>query len=425
MFQNGKPQEIANCVWACAKLGMESPNLFRLMEERAEWLFKYGNQQEIASCIWACGTLGVESPNLFMLLDKRAEWLFEDAKPQEIANCAWACGALGLKSPNLFRLLDAHAEWLFENGNQQVIANCTWACGTLGMKCSNLFRLLDERAEMFVANGGSPQGLANCAWACAKLEIESPNLFRLLDEHAEWLVEHGSSQEIANCAYALAVLGSHSRGFFSALERCLNEFLADANSQDLCNVCYAIVVLHLSGVSQKDMLANLWKDLIARDIDDLPIEELKQVVYVQACASAFDMALASPSSVLQTQLDRVPFTTESSRFETTVSTTLWDIGFSHQCEISPFESIPGMLSIDLACVERRIAIECDGPSHYLSVAGDNEGNRLENGPTKAKRRLLQQLGWNVINLNWAEARQHQVSQEWLRSKLSDAGVVLL
>jgi hypothetical protein len=421
LFQNGKPQEIANCMWACAKLGVKSPTLFRLIEERAEWLFKNGNQQEIASCVWACGTLGIESPNLFKKLDERAEWLFHNAKPQEIANCTWACGTLGMKSPNLFRLLDARAEWLFDHGNQQVIANCLWACGTLEIKCLNLLKLLDERAELLV-DSGSSQGLANCAWACAKLGIQSPNLFRLLDEHAEWLVENGSSQEIANCAYALSVMGTRSHGFFSALERRLNGFLLDANSQDLCNVCYAIVVLDLRVASQSDMLANLWNDLLARQINERPIEELQQVLYVQAFASAFGTELTSPPSVLQTQLDRVPFTTESSRFEKTVSSTLLDMGFSHQQEISPFESIPGMLSIDLACADRRIAIECDGPSHYLSVPGEAE-DLIENGQTKAKRRLLQHLGWNVINLNWAEARQHDVSQEWLRGKLSNAGVV--
>ena len=75
-----------------------------------------------------------------------------------------------------------------------------------------------------------------------------------------------------------------------------------------------------------------------------------------------------------------------------------------------------------------IVIECDGPSHYLSTIDGAEKNR-ENGPTKAKRRLLQEIGWNVtnlswnvINLSWMEACEHQTSEEWVRAKLSEAGV---
>jgi RAP domain len=45
--------------------------------------------------------------------------------------------------------------------------------------------------------------------------------------------------------------------------------------------------------------------------------------------------------------------------------------------------------------------------------------KRENGSTKAKRRLLKQLGWNVINISWVE---YQMSEESVRVKLSEAGV---
>jgi hypothetical protein len=87
-------------------LCIESPNLFRLIDQRAEWMFENGDPQGIANCLRACGKLGIESPNLFQMLDLRAEWLIENWTPQNIANCAWACGSLGIESPNLFVLLD-------------------------------------------------------------------------------------------------------------------------------------------------------------------------------------------------------------------------------------------------------------------------------------------------------------------------------
>ncbi|KAI2493158.1 RAP domain [Fragilaria crotonensis] len=338
-----------------------------------------------------------------------------------MSNCVWACGTLGIKAPKLFRLLDEHAEWLMENGNSQCIANCVWACGTLRIEAPTLFKLLDHRADWLMENGNS-QCVSNCAWACGALGIEAPKLFQLLDHRAEWLMENGSPQCIANCAWALAVLGIHAPGFFSALDRCLNKFLADADFHQLCNVCYAITVLDHRYLNQGDLLHMLWSSLLDRKLDDLPDEALAQILYIQTFSSAYGIDLSSPPSDLQSKLVQYTFTTESSKFETNVSDTLLDMGFTHQREFSPLESIPGLLSIDIACPDRMVAVECDGPSHYLSIIGD--GTRREKGPTKAKRRLLQHLGWNVINLNWAESQEHKMSKEWLVGKLSEGGVEL-
>ena len=78
---------------------------------------------------------------------------------------------------------------------------------------------------------------------------------------------------------------------------------------------------------------------------------------------------------------------------------------------------------ELACEDRKIAVECDGPEHFLQVLG-NETLRVENGPTKAKCRILQILGWTVINLDRNEVINNQVNEQWLRDKLLDANVDL-
>ncbi|KAI2514298.1 endonuclease [Fragilaria crotonensis] len=456
MFEYGNPQEIANCIWAYGTLEIESPTLFRLLDQRADWLAGNLTSQGLANCIWACGKLGIISPSLFMLLDQRAEWLFENGTAQEIINCVWACGKLGIESPNLLRLLDENAErlvdggtpqdlsnsvwacaklgiksfnmlrlldhraeWLFEKGSPQNFVNCVWACGSLGVESPSLFRLLDQRAERIVRHL-TPQGLANCLWSCGKLGIKSPNLLHLFDERAEWLVKTGTPQEIANCAWALSVLGSQSLRFFASLDRCLNKFLDDSNSQNLCNVCYAIGILDLQ---QTSMLPKVWNALVERTTGDLPVDELIQILYVEACASAYGIELASPSPGLRRQLDQLSLPNTSSDFEQEISNALDDIGFSHQQGLSPFQFSPGLLAIDMACPDRMIAIEYDGPNHYVSIPGDSE-KRVENGPTKAKRRLLQQLGWVVINLNWMEAYRNQMSSEWVRAKLTEAGIAL-
>ena len=76
-----------------------------------------------------------------------------------------------------------------------------------------------------------------------------------------------------------------------------------------------------------------------------------------------------------------------------------EVGFHHECEVSPDSSISGgMLAIDFACPERMIAIEFDGPWHYLKAVGSGELTCIENGATKAKRRYLEAA--------WLDRRQH-------------------
>ena len=58
------------------------------------------------------------------------------------------------------------------------------------------------------------------------------------------------------------------------------------------------------------------------------------------------------------------------------------------------------LAIDMACRELNVAVECDGKCNFLTELepGAKENFGKENGRTLAKRRLLEKLGWKVVNL---------------------------
>jgi len=57
-------------------------------------------------------------------------------------------------------------------------------------------------------------------------------------------------------------------------------------------------------------------------------------------------------------------------------------------------------SLDLALPSSRIAIEVDGPTHFLLP--DGRGVRKPNGHTLLKRRLLAAAGWRVISVPFFE-----------------------
>ncbi|KAI2491572.1 hypothetical protein MHU86_22977 [Fragilaria crotonensis] len=110
----GDVRQLSTVVHAVAKMRLQPKHnasangimAFMVESEIVDWIFENGKPQEIANCVWACGALGIEAPALFNLLDQKADWFVDNATPQGVANCLWACGTLGIEAPNLFRSLD-------------------------------------------------------------------------------------------------------------------------------------------------------------------------------------------------------------------------------------------------------------------------------------------------------------------------------
>ena len=121
-------------------------------------------------------------------------------------------------------------------------------------------------------------------------------------------------------------------------------------------------------------------------------------------ASADQMSLKDAPPALLRSIEEVlkSKTTNPSKYEDKCSSLLHQIGFVHEREVSPFgnntAAAGAFLAIDFACTQQKIAVEYDGSSHYLKSLGSGPVVRAENGPTKAKRRLLQKMGWQVVNV---------------------------
>lgn len=126
----------------------------------------------------------------------------------------------------------------------------------------------------------------------------------------------------------------------------------------------------------------------------------------------------------------------TSKIQRDVSAALDRIGFDHVDEhvigldellendgVALTATAIDVISIDIASVEARIAIEVDGPAHYVadieSIPAEGgypkvNNGRLEyyfkmsddrhvlNGPTVLKKRLLEQMGWKTINIPFWE-----------------------
>ena len=100
-------------------------------------------------------------------------------------------------------------------------------------------------------------------------------------------------------------------------------------------------------------------------------------------------------------------------------------------EVSPFAGDKGaeLLKIDIAFEKERLALELDGPSHFLKSLEERgeEDDPRSNGPTKAKTRLMESLGWKVIRFSWLkrmelDKRPEQERREFWVKELGKLGV---
>ena len=431
LVEEGTPQAVANTAWACATLSFEAPQLFAEMESRSKWLVKEGNTQDAANTAWACATLGFEAPNMFAEIECQSKWLVEEGVPQAVANTAWACATLGFEAPLLFAEIERRCKWLVEKGKPQEVANTAWACATLGMEAPRMFAEIECRSKWLVEEG-NPQNVANTAWAFATLGLEAPNLFAEIDSQSKWLVKEGTPQDIANTAWACATLGFEASELFIELDRHADRLIENAKPQDISNTCYAIAVLG-KNKNFDSLLGKLWRraiELFASDVDFID-EDLRQLSQTLFFAEADGIKLPQIPERMAKRMDLASNSTEEhivSRSSKQVTELLNEIGFHHAGEVSPDSSISGnMLAIDFACPERMIAIEFDGPSHFLKAVGSGRLTCTKNGATKAKRRFLEQLGWTVINIDYRDYIQAQRDsnvQQWLRKILNASGVSL-
>ena len=75
-------------------------------------------------------------------------------------------------------------------------------------------------------------------------------------------------------------------------------------------------------------------------------------------------------------------------------------------EVSPFKAEGGgdLLKIDLAWEKEMVAVELDGPSHFLTKPYTNQYRKRRDGPTVAKERLLRKIGWKYISFSYIRHR---------------------
>jgi hypothetical protein len=99
-----------------------------------------------------------------------------------------------------------------------------------------------------------------------------------------------------------------------------------------------------------------------------------------------------------------------------VSAALARIGWAHEYEHVTAEGI----SLDMAQPASKVAVEFDGPTHYLVGSSDGR-RRVLDGTSKFKEKLLHRLGWKFIRVpyfEWDVLRSSAEREAYLRDKIN-------
>ena len=177
----------------------------------------------------------------------------------------------------------------------------------------------------------------------------------------------------------------------------------------------------------------LWKEVKRRDVDRFGVEGWQQLKLVSLFADCEGMKLEAVEGH-QWKMDEAALRkiSGSERFEKDIVRELERFGFTgFKREVSPFDQGEGgeLLKIDIAFEKERVALELDGPSHFLKSLeerGEEEDPRRA-GSTKAKTRLMESLGWQVLRHGYLSDRKlnkmpEEKRREFWVKKLGELGV---
>jgi len=418
LLQEGTLQAISNTIWALATLGIEARNFASAVDRKyiVQKIVQEGKPQDIANTIWAMATMGAEARNLASAVDRKdvVQKLVERGKLQDICNVLWSLATMGVEARNLASAADREdvVQKLVREGTPQVISTTIWALATMGAEVRNLASVVNRKEVVQkLVKEGKPQDISNTVWAMASMKVECPGLINGIEGEAERIMRNGDIQHISNIAYALADLGYFEKRVFDAVAGQVERVAREGNQQHLCNILWSLAVARRIKENERSVEV-LWKEVNKRDVDSFVQKGLRQLKLTTLFASCEGVKLKAGEGHQQ-KMDETALHASADgtgEFEENIAKELVRFGFTgFRREISPFAGEEGgeLLKIDMAFEKEQVALELDGPSHFLKSMeekGDGEEPRRD-GQTSAKSRLMESLGWQVFRHGYLSDRK--------------------
>ena len=413
---------IANTVWAYGQLGYHPGGdvLSRLALEGRDRLGSLSGGQ-ISQMLWAFGKLGFYPGKQLThaFLEEFCAKL-DRARPAEVASALWGCAKV--KHAAKDEALAQCARALGREGGRyspKAVSTALWAFAQFehypGAACMDrLLGYAEEHVRAF-----NPVSLGLTFYALAKLQHRpGARLLRAAQALLEEEPEGFNSLTATFLLYAAAKLNLEPGGaLVDLLCGRVRDLLHEAEPWDLVFTVWSLAVLRTPTAAARELVEAAWRTLADRE--DLQLGPLHtQTLYHAYVALNMETdlevhlseALVAAGKIEWQRLN-VRDDVTGSQLQREVADRLVEMGVSHRYE----QAIAGQLfRTDICLLDRPVAVEVDGPSHYL------RNERSENGPTRLRNRLLAEKGYDVLTVpyfEWEGLSGREAKHAYLRGKL--------
>ncbi|EPS71702.1 hypothetical protein M569_03053, partial [Genlisea aurea] len=310
----------------------------------------------------------------------------------------------------------------------QGVSNIAWALSKIGGELLYLSEM-ERVAEVSLAKVSefNPQNVANLAGAFASMQHSAPHLFSELSIRASNIIRSFQPQEIAQVLWAFASLYQPAEALFESLDGLLDdpddgdvETLFAFSRDQMGNICWSYAVL---GQLDRPFFAHIWKKLhrIEEQIPDprrADVMFASQIHHVNVCLKLeyphllrLRMPERLENGVASARKTRKFSRKVTSSFQKEVLRLLVSTGLDWAKEYDMEEE---GYTLDAALVDRKVALEIDGPTHFSR----NSGAPL--GHTMVKRRCIGAAGWKLVcveHRKWEEVEGEAQQMQYLRDLL--------
>ncbi|XP_050235568.1 RAP domain-containing protein, chloroplastic [Mercurialis annua] len=333
-----------------------------------------------------------------------------ECSAQGISNISWALSKIGGELLYLSEM-DRVAEVALtkvDEFNSQNVANVAGAFASMQHSASELFSALSKRVSD-IAHTFREQELAQVLWAFASLNEPADSLLESFDSVFKDISQF-------DCCSKAETLNSNEYDFAEGsgeLDRgkVSGPPVLRFNRDQLGNIAWSYAVL---GQLKRTFFSNVWRT-VSRFEEQRISEQYREDIMFASQAHFVNQCLKleyphlqlAVGGDLEEKIARAGKTKRfnqkiTSSFQKEVARLLISTGLDWVRE----HSIDGY-TVDAAVIDKKIALEIDGPTHFSR----NTGGPL--GHTMLKRRYISAAGWKVVSLSHQEWEELQGSFEQL------------
>ncbi|KAL0049875.1 hypothetical protein WJX82_011534 [Trebouxia sp. C0006] len=395
-------QMLSNVIWACATMGFADDAVF--IEAAAEAAIQMGKhllEQNLANVAWAFAKLGHFDKALFEALSSQAIAVAHQMTDLDLAHVTWAmCHAFSAQAASegidvkdqvqtitygdsfiaqnnrgalLIALRNQLSSFLMKRSNQishVALATCISSFAGIGYYSPELH---DRAADQITRN-----------IACVNIQSVANIMFASLAERALDTLEEFDMRGLANTAWGLAVWGHLSGPFFQKVRSLSPTMMHVFQPQELQQLYQVELILRLEA-------PDLGLDTSHIDRYEALFAALQARGQLTGAAQARWRHTMGPAGI------------KSSAFQRDVAAALGSLPLNHDDVAAALGSLPlnydveleymqAEYTIDMALPRIKLAVEADGPLHFMRNIPKAIGRTL------VKRRSLQKMGWTVLSV---------------------------